>query len=486
MTKTIKIINLSVFCIWAVLISILLYKNYKGDSLERIEGLSEAFSKNTYWYDIYVGTKKAGFSKTDFEKAGDEIIIKYELQVKVKKNEKETVLFEKLKCLTTMNYAIKSFEYTSNFKDEKGIKVSGEADKDGILFFLGSADKRTTHQLSTDGNDFYLPITLIPVIYQKNPTPNTPFLIKMLDIINFSINDVQVVLEEIKPIKVGINILSLYKFRVGDSIFWINEKGIVVKQKLSTGLTFYAETEYIAKDPADRVVFDYTSLPYFKSKQAIADPEKLTSLKLKVTGFSLDQRLYKSSLVNIKNNILTIKKEELEDIKKKTYTLPYKKDGLHSYLAPDRWVLSDYKPLQNTGRIYAESNNNDALQLTSYLTSYLYNLLRTMPVFAVSDSKDILKSLSGNYLERSVMYASYTRAAGLPTRLVSGLVYRNGYFYFHAWPEVWFDKWIPVDPAFYQFPADVTHIPLKEGRLDEIISIIDDLKGIEIEILETS
>ncbi|MCX5718411.1 MAG: transglutaminase domain-containing protein, partial [Nitrospirae bacterium] len=65
-------------------------------------------------------------------------------------------------------------------------------------------------------------------------------------------------------------------------------------------------------------------------------------------------------------------------------------------------------------------------------------------------------------------------------------VYKDGYFYFHTWPEVWFDKWIPVDPTLAQFPADVTHIPLKEGTLKDIISILNDLKNIKIEILEAS
>lgn len=84
------------------------------------------------------------------------------------------------------------------------------------------------------------------------------------------------------------------------------------------------------------------------------------------------------------------------------------------------------------------------------------------------------------------MYASFARAAGLPTRLIGGLVYRDGYFYFHTWPEIWFDRWVPVDPTLAQFPADVTHIPLKEGTLKDITSIVNDLKSIHIEILEAS
>jgi hypothetical protein len=107
-------------------------------------------------------------------------------------------------------------------------------------------------------------------------------------------------------------------------------------------------------------------------------------------------------------------------------------------------------------------------------------------MFTLQSAENFLKSLTGDYLERSIMFASYTRAAGLPTRLVGGLIYVNGYFYFHAWPEVWLDKWVPVDPTFFQFPADITHIPLKEGTLRDIISTVDDLKSISIEILEAS
>jgi hypothetical protein len=148
--------------------------------------------------------------------------------------------------------------------------------------------------------------------------------------------------------------------------------------------------------------------------------------------------------------------------------------------------MSTYKPLQNTGLIYARSNKNDAFRFARYLMGYVYKLVRTRPLFFLSDSRNFLDSLSGDHLERTVMFATYARAGGLPTRLVGGLKYVNGYFYFHTWPEVWFDQWVPVDPTFVQFPADVTHIPLKGGTLEDITSIIHDLKSITIEILEES
>jgi hypothetical protein len=153
---------------------------------------------------------------------------------------------------------------------------------------------------------------------------------------------------------------------------------------------------------------------------------------------------------------------------------------------PDEWVLSDYKPLYDTGQIYARSFNHDAYSFGNYLTGYLFGLIQTTPLFTLTSSEHILKTRRGDYFERMIMFASYARAGGLPTRLIGGLVYIKGYFYFHTWPEIWIDTWVPVDPALMQFPADVTHIPLYGGTAGNIISKINDLKNVSIEILEAS
>lgn len=484
--KTIKIINVIVFFTWAVLISLLLYKNYAGTELETLQALKQSFDKEMHWYDVYAGTKKIGFAVTTFEKAGSEIIIKQTREIKVMKNNQETLLFENLKTLCDLNYAIKTFEYVSNFKDEKEFKISGEVDGDNIIFFLESPEKKKTHKISTGGKDFYLPLMLMPVIHKKQPTPNTPFIVLLLNLINLSIDEVKVVLEDIRPLKLGMNILSLYKYRLEDSIIWCNEKGIIIKEELPSGTTLYSQTENIAKDPSDRILFDYTSLPFFESDKLLPDPENLKVIKVKIKGIGLDPLLYKNSLVTMENDIITIEKQDIEQLKAKTYTLPYENNSLNKYLAPDGWVMSGHKTVRDNAHNMAVIEKNDAFRLARYLNSNLYFTVNPMPMFALSNSMDIFKSHMGDYLERTVMFASFARAAGLPVRMVSGLVYKYGYFYFHAWPEVWFDKWVPIDPSLSQFPADVTHIPLKQGSLTDIISIKDNLKNISIEILDAS
>ncbi|MCL5023327.1 MAG: transglutaminase domain-containing protein [Nitrospirae bacterium] len=467
--------------------SVLLYRQYTGLSIEKTEALGGSIRKTVSWYDIYVGTEKIGFAKTAIEQVGNEIIIKHEREMKVTKNGRDTVLFDDLRCLSDLSFSVKSFEYASHFKDEKGIKLTGEVDAGEVLFFLESAEKRKTYKTPTKGREFYLPITIISALVQKKPVPDSTFTVPVLDFNSLSIKDVKVSLEEIRPITVGIQIRSLYKFRMGNAIWWSNENGTIVKEEEGPGgMTLYSQVEAVAKDPSSRPLFDYTNVPYFKSDRILPNPEVLKTLKVRVEGFPLDPRLYDASLVALKDGTLTVVREKPEEFKKRSYVLPCRESSVGRYLKADEWVLSEDKNVKGNAHNMAALEKKDAFRMARYLNSELYFTVRVMPTFALSNSLDIFQSHMGDYLERTVMFASFARAAGLPARLVGGLVYRNGYFYFHTWPEVWFDKWIPMDPTLAQFPADVTHIPLKEGTLRDIISVVNDLKPVTIEILEAS
>ena len=290
--------------------------------------------------------------------------------------------------------------------------------------------------------------------------------------------------EEIRPAKAGTTVHSLYKFKAGNTIWWAGERGIIIKEATPSGATLYNQVESIAKDPSDRILVDYTSLPFFKAEKIIPDPEKLKMLKVRITGVRLQPMLYENSMISYKNDTLTIGKETPEEIKKRSYTLPYKDIALRHYLEADEWIRSDDKNVEGNALNMATIEKNDAFRMARYLNSELYFTVKVMPFFVLQNSLDIFASHLGDDRERTVMLASFARACGLPTRLIGGFVYKDGYFYFHTWPEVWFDKWVPVDPTFAQFPADVTHIPLKEGTLKDITSIVNDLKSIHIEILE--
>jgi transglutaminase-like putative cysteine protease len=63
------------------------------------------------------------------------------------------------------------------------------------------------------------------------------------------------------------------------------------------------------------------------------------------------------------------------------------------------------------------------------------------------------------------LFTALARAAGIPTRIVVGLLYVDRKFYYHSWPEVMLRDWVAVDPTFGQFPADAAHLRFFIGGL---------------------
>ena len=93
----------------------------------------------------------------------------------------------------------------------------------------------------------------------------------------------------------------------------------------------------------------------------------------------------------------------------------------------------------------------------------------------------------GNCQTHAKLYTALARAAGIPTRFVSGLVSQDGTsFLYHSWAESLVGgRWVAVDPTFNQVPADPTHLALFEGnRLADLAPLVGVIGKIKVTILE--
>ncbi len=89
---------------------------------------------------------------------------------------------------------------------------------------------------------------------------------------------------------------------------------------------------------------------------------------------------------------------------------------------------------------------------------------------AFASATEAFVEKAGDCTEHSVLFSALAKIVGLPTKLVTGLVYVGGArpaFGYHEWVEVWLgDRWHPMDPTFGQDVADATHIKFSEGLSD--------------------
>ena len=107
-----------------------------------------------------------------------------------------------------------------------------------------------------------------------------------------------------------------------------------------------------------------------------------------------------------------------------------------------------------------------------------------------ASSLTALQSLSGDCTEHTVLFIALARAAGIPARICSGLVFAKDAFYYHFWPEVYVGEWVQMDPTFGQIIADANHIQLGGSTLesDNLMEFAADvfrtLNQLEIAIVE--
>jgi hypothetical protein len=82
------------------------------------------------------------------------------------------------------------------------------------------------------------------------------------------------------------------------------------------------------------------------------------------------------------------------------------------------------------------------------------------------DASEVLSSKEGVCRDYAILTATLLRAAGVPTRLCSGLVTWDGTFFYHAWVEVWNGKnWVGVDSTVPDPQMSAGHVKLANGNI---------------------
>lgn len=153
-------------------------------------------------------------------------------------------------------------------------------------------------------------------------------------------------------------------------------------------------------------------------------------------------------------------------------TLPVRNETVDKYLQPAMYIESDAVDIQRKARsiVAQERNLYRAAQL---IRAWVHDAMDPKSDMGIlRSSTDVLKNPVGVCRDYAVLYAALARAAGVPTRVVGGLVFSRGDFYYHAWNEVWIgDRWVPVDSTLSTDFVDASHIKLTEGDATDMFRI---------------
>ncbi len=261
--------------------------------------------------------------------------------------------------------------------------------------------------------------------------------------------------------------------------FWLNENGKVIKEESPAGFIFLAEPEFKARNIQDSgdELLRTVAVPY--SGDIPDDTASGVVYRIQVPPevlFDLD-----GGRQQYKNGILRLTREKIAAV---DFADGQGCDDPASTL-PTRYVQSD------DAEIIAQAdkvvfNRDSLLEKVKRLATWVFENIDKRPVIGLPDALATLHSRRGDCNEHAALFAALARGSGIPTRIASGVTLHRERFYYHAWNEVCINgHWISLDTTRNQLPADLTHIRLVIGDLEEQVRIGALLGKLQIGIISS-
>ncbi|MDH7600767.1 MAG: transglutaminase-like domain-containing protein [Armatimonadota bacterium] len=274
---------------------------------------------------------------------------------------------------------------------------------------------------------------------------------------------------------------------MGDMTVWQARDGEVLKVAAMMGISLIREPAEQAKAGLAGTTEDFAFRTRAKTDKPIQAPRECKALDVLLYGLSdssmvISDSRQKVDVVDEKKGVYRYRiRAELFDVRK-SVMLPVRKLGFDNYLVPTPYVDCDAPSIKT----HAESivgTTKKAYTACSKIRQWIYSKLKVKADVGITRSaSDVLESKSGVCRDYAVLFAALARAVGVPTKVVSGLVYLNDGFYYHAWVECWVGQWVPFDATMPTDFVDATHIKLAEGDATTMFTLAKVIGNLRAEV----
>ena len=253
--------------------------------------------------------------------------------------------------------------------------------------------------------------------------------------------------------------------------------GQTLREENSIGLTMIRETPEKARTmPKTGELVDVIALSAVPFDLDLSYARSTRRLRLKVSGVPATALAHEPPLQVIEKDEVAIEVPSLESLP--DLPLASSDEALAPYVGRDPFLMIDHGEIVEQSRSVL-AGIEDRKKAVDALNRWVYDALDKVPTVGIPNALEVLRVRQGDCNEHTALFVALARAAGIPSRVVAGLVYSDritaeGAFFYHAWPEVFFGEkgWVPVDPTLGQFPADATHVKVVDGGLDKQIEIM--------------
>lgn len=506
--RRLRAISIGVLAVWAAALAWHVRREYFAPLSERLASASARLVPANSFYTIKLGGEPIGYASSRIDTLSDGFLLEDDMRLRVRALGSNVPAMVRTRAMVGRDLDLRDFQF--RLSSELGdFAVSGEMEGDSLLRLSVSAGGETQEQtLETRGPILLPQVMPIHLVLGSEPEPGSSYAYEVFDpsILERQRITLRVVGREtlIYPDSVEFDADSrswvtqrsdtVETWRVLQSFggieleTWLDGDGLVVKATSPLGYSIERTAFEIAWN-------DYRAL---EGRGVIGSPDIIESTAISVgidlpEGDRLERLAVRLKGVDLEGFDLHGERQSLRGdtlivaldagAPEPGYSLPASAERWPDELGATPLVQADDQEIvQVAGEIVG--GTKDPLVAAERLSSWVYENLEKRVTVSVPSARQVLDARRGDCNEHTVLFVALARAAGLPARPVAGLVYVNGRFYYHAWPEVWLGRWVPADPTLGQFPADASHIRFVVGGLARQVELVRLVGSLELDVID--
>ena len=437
------------------------------------------------WMEIFVKGRKVGYTVTRVRKIEEGFEVREEIFLTVNLMGSAREILSYTTAQVDERFLLNSFDFSLS----SGLiefKISGKIKENDLYLSMGEEGKEETRLIRLTSKPMIV-AAMTQVFKSSKLKIGESFTFPVFDPISMTTNPAIIKVVAKENIKLNGKIYKAFRLEMNflgrPLVFWLDEKGVSLKEKGFMGFTLVRSTPAKARLGLDRPKgIDFYELSAIKVAKKIRNPREITYLKVRLNQVPSFLPI-DGPRQTISGGILCIQKERPPF--KAFYSIPYNGNDnkLLNHLKPEMLIQSEDKEIIRVAKKII-NEIKDPFMAAKMILGWVFENLEKLPVVSIPDAKEILKNRRGDCNEHATIMTALLRAVGIPARIVVGLVYKNGKFYYHAWNEAYIDKWISMDAILKQMPVDATHIKLINGGIEKQIQIVGMIGTVKFTILD--
>ena len=475
-----KISYAGIFIFWFVTMAVLLFRHYGLNQQNIAPAAYKAVIPDELveeqWMGVYYKGEKIGYAGRKIEKKEEGYkvseLLKMRLNVMDTQKEIETITNA---CLDS-GLRLKSFDFV--LKSDANMIIRGRVEDKNLNVEIetpGAKSEKVIHLKDAPS----LNLSVIPDILKQGLKTGRKFNMAIIDPATLTQENMFIEVTGKEPITaMGIK-QNAFKvkgaFKGTEFLMWLTEKGEVLREESPMGFTLIKEAKenamQIGRPSLDLIA--QVAVPFNLKLPRDTNYLKVRLSEIDFKGLELD-----GGRQHFKGNMMEIRKEAISYQPSAISPKPQEE-----YLQDTMFIQSRDPQIISMAKEILKYEK-DKLKSARLIYEWVYKNIEKVPTITIPMATEVLKTKRGDCNEHTALYTALARAAGIPTRIALGLTYKDGFFYYHAWPEIFVKQWIAVDPTLGQFPADAAHIRLITGDIDKQAQILSVVGKIKLEGIE--